>query len=266
MNAKYGQRNWVFYLISLMTIVGLIILWFLLTPRVIPELIFPSPDSVWQAVRTLNLVLLEHSLVTLGRVLSGWLIGVVTGISIGLLMTWSRVLFHISNPIIEAIRPIPPIALIPFFIIWFGIGISGQIILIALGCFMVMAVNTYVSVHNIPPIFIRAASSLGASKRRIYRTIIIPAIIPSLVSGFRISAALAFGTGMAAEFMGAQSGIGFLIMVARRTLNTNTILLGVIIIGLESFFIDWIIRSISSQMCRWSDTPVEAIQQASVRS
>jgi taurine transport system permease protein len=251
--------------IGIAVTLGITALWFILCPNVIQELIFPSPYSVWNAAATLNIRLVEYALTTLGRVLAGWVIGIVLGIATGLLMTSSPLFYSVSNPVIEIIRPLPPVALIPFFIIWFGLGAAGQITLIAIACFMVLAVNTFVSVHNIPTIYIRAASSLGASTARIYRTVIMPAIFPSLVAGFRIAAALAFGVAAAAEFMGAQSGIGFLIMVARRTLNTDVILLGTIILGLESYLIDRTIRSVSGYLCRWSEAPIEAIQQLGYR-
>jgi ABC-type nitrate/sulfonate/bicarbonate transport system permease component len=247
--------------IGALTTLILVVLWFCLTPNLIPELVFPSPHAVWQAIVALRLNLVDHALTTLARVLVGWTLGGVLGIAVGLLMTWNKLFFSIANPLIEVIRPIPPIALIPFFIIWFGLSLTGQVMLVALSCFMVLAVNTHVSVNNISLIYIRAATSLGASKFRIYKTIILPAILPSLVSGFRVAAALAFAVAVAAEFMGAQSGIGYLIMVARRTLDTNVILLGTIILGLESFVFDWGIRSISRHLCRWSEAPGEAIQQ-----
>jgi taurine transport system permease protein len=259
------QRNRRSLAISFSTVATLISLWFVLTRHTVPELVFPSPESVWQSVSILRLRLLDDSMVTLARVLAGWALGVALGVATGLLMTLSRTFYSISDPIIEAIRPVPPIALIPFFIIWFGLGPGGQIALIALGCFMVMAVNTFVAVQNVPSIYIRAASSLGASRPEIYRTVLMPAILPSLISGFRIAAALAFGVGVAAEFMGAQSGLGFLIMVARRTLNTNTILLGTIIIGLESFLVDRGIRSVTRYLCRWNENPLEAIEQLGAR-
>jgi ABC-type nitrate/sulfonate/bicarbonate transport system permease component len=244
-------------LLGIVAIVGLIALWFVLTPEVIPELVLPSPESIWETIITLRFELVRHASYTLARVMAGWGAGVTMGIAFGLLMSWSRTVFAISNPIIETVRPLPPIALIPLFIIWFGIGAFSQILLISLGSFMVLVVNTYVSVNNLSPRYIRAASSLGASKLRVYRTVILPAIIPDLVSGFRIASALAFGVGVAAEFIGAQAGVGYMIMVARRTLNTETILLGTIVIGLESYTIDRCIRYVSQYICRWMDKPIE---------
>lgn len=247
--------------ISLITCAVIVGLWFLLTPSPISRNVFPSPAEVREAISSLGTNLLYHSWNTLWRVLTGWIFGIFLGIRMGLWMTRNQTVYAISNPIIEAIRPIPPIALIPFFITWFGIGWSGQVVLIALSCFMVMTVDTFVAVNNISPIYIRAASALGASKAKIYRTIIRPAILPNLISGFRIAAALAFGVAIAAEFMGAQSGLGFMIMVARRTLSTNTILLGIIVIGIESFLVDQSITLISRYLIRWNESSEESIRR-----
>jgi ABC-type nitrate/sulfonate/bicarbonate transport system permease component len=225
--------------------------WFLFTRDHSTDLFLPSPESVWQALVTVRGRLFVDSAITFVRVLAGWTVGTILGIQTGISMAKSRKVHGIANPIIEILRPLPPVALIPFFILWFGTNPGGQIGLIALGCFMVMVVNTYVSARNVPNLFVRAALCLGVTRKEVYRTVIFPAIFPELVSGFRIAAALAFGVGVAAEFMGAQSGLGFLIMVARRTLNTNTILLGTVIIGIESYAFDLVLRAFSSMFLKW---------------
>ena len=107
--------------------------------------------------------------------------------------------------------------------------------------------------RNVPPIYVRAASSLGADPRTIYRTVVVPAIIPSLVSGWRVAAALAFALTVAAELMGAQSGLGFLVMVARRSLQTDVILLSVIILSIEAWFVDRAIRVLSNRVTPWME-------------
>jgi taurine transport system permease protein len=250
-------RRW----ISALTIIAVIVLWIFLTWRPGPDFMLPSPASLGRAIKSLGFGLARDAGVTLARVIAGWFAGVLLGVHAGLWMTRSRVFYAVANPLVEALRPVPPVALIPFFILWFGLGWGGQILLIGLGCFMVMAVNTYSAVHSVPPIYVRAAASLGAPTSAIYKTVIRPAILPSLVSGYRISAALAFALGVAAEFMGAQSGIGVLIMINRRQLNTDVILLGIIVIGLESFGVDWVIRSFSRYACRWTETPVTALER-----
>jgi taurine transport system permease protein len=236
---------------------ALIALWYLVTPRPLPELIFPSPSSVVQAATSLGPDLITHAAVTLGRVTLGWAIGACLGILMGLVLYASPIVRLILHPLIEGIRPLPPIALIPFFIIWFGLSLAGQLILIALGSFMVLTVNTFTAARLVPTAYLRAATALVAPRRKIHRTILLPAILPSLIGGLRIAAALAFGLGIAGEFMGAQSGLGFLMMVARRTLNTNTILLGVIIVGIESYTFDAVLRAVGRYLTRWTESSLE---------
>jgi len=189
----------------------------------------------------------------------GWALGSVLGIGFGLALTWSARVFRACYPLVEFLRPLPPTALIPFFIVWFGLGISGQLVLVGIGCFMVLTVSTYEAVHNTPERYPLAAASLGATKWAIYRSVFFPSIIPSLVPALRVSAALAFAVAVAAELMGAQSGLGFLMMVARRTLHTNTILVGIMIIAVQSFCLDLAIRAAGAWGTRWADRSRETI-------
>lgn len=237
------------------TVVAVLAAWYIVTVVIplIPSLFFPSPPDVLRALIELRYSIIQHSVVTLYRVLTSFSVGSMIGIMIGLLMSRSRIVYAILDPVIEALRPVPPIALIPFFILWFGIGNFGKLLLSGLGCFMVLVVNTVVAVRNVPPIYVRAASSLGADPRTIYRTVVVPAIIPSLVSGWRVAAALAFALTVAAELMGAQSGLGFLVMVARRSLQTDVILLSVIILSIEAWFVDRAIRVLSNRVTPWME-------------
>jgi ABC-type nitrate/sulfonate/bicarbonate transport system permease component len=230
--------------------------WWLLTPHYISELRFPSPAATLRAIGSLRSALLVHAAATLMRVLLGWAAGCAAGVLIGLTMSKSVTFERAFSPVLEILRPVPPVALVPFFIIWFGVGASGQVFLITLSCFMVLAVTTYVAAQNVPTTYIQTAASLGASPGRIYRTVVVPAALPSIAAGCRVAAALAFGVGVAAEFMGAQSGLGYMVMVARRTLNTDTILVGLVTLGLESYGVDTILRRVIAHLTRWNQTPV----------
>ena len=168
-------------------------------------------------------------------------------------MVRSTTAYYLLVPLVEGLRPIPPVALIPFIILWFGIGDSGKIVLGGVSCLMVMLVNTIVSSRNVRPVYMRAARSLGASENMVYRTVILRAIVPELVSGLRIGAALAFAVVVAAEMIGAEAGLGRLIMLASRTLDTPVILLGTIVIGLEAFALDRLIRGWSARLTSWAD-------------
>lgn len=241
-------------LLSITVIVALLVLWWVVTTGVgvVKQLYFPSPESLWVAVTTLNVQLVVDAGATLLRVLVSWIGGSALGVVVGLLMARTRWAFYTLNPVIEAVRPVPPIALIPFVILWFGIGDSGKVFLGVLACFMVMVVNTAVACGNVPPVYTQAARSLGASPNQVYRTVVLPAIVPEILSGFRIGSALAFAVIVAAEFQGAEAGIGRLIMSASRTLNTPVVLLGTVVIALMAVILDSLISRLSAFVTRWS--------------
>jgi taurine transport system permease protein len=240
--------------ISLVTILVFLASWILLTGvfKLISTLFFPSPNDVIATLISVKTTILGHAAITLGRVLLSFAIGSLAGVVVGLLMTRFLIVFGLLNPIIEALRPIPPIALIPFFILWFGIGDFGKLLLASIGCFMVMVVNTIEAVRNVPKIYQQAARSLGAVDSYSYRTVVVPAIVPELISGLRVGLALAFSLVIAAELMGAQTGVGYMIMVARRSLNTPTILLGIIVIGLEAWLMDTLLGMFTRSITKWT--------------
>ncbi len=249
------KKDIIFVALSISSIALVTLVWWSLTTGfgVVRSLYFPSPEAVISRIGVLEETLLKGAVSTLLRVVISWILGSALGIAMGLLMARSRSIFSFFNPLIEGLRPVPPVALIPFIILWFGIGDSGKIFLAALGCFMVMVINTIVAAQNVPIVYKRAARSLGANENQVYSTIVLPSIIPYLVSGLRIGIALSFGLTVAAEFMGAKSGIGSLIMLASRTLNTDVVLLGTIIIGIEAFFLERGVRYFTNYITAWSD-------------
>jgi ABC-type nitrate/sulfonate/bicarbonate transport system permease component len=242
-------------IISVLSIVIVLTTWYLLTEtfQKISSLYLPSPGNVVDTLVQVRSTIVDHSLTTLRRVITSFVLGSALGIAVGLIMSRYQIIFSLLEPLIEALRPVPPIALIPFFILWFGIGDFGKLLLAGEGCFMVMVISTIEAVRNVPRIYIQAAQSLGASKAYIYRTVIIPAIVPELIAGWRVALALAFALMVAAELMGAQQGLGFMIMVARRSLNTPTILLGIIIIGLQAALADQVLTRLTARLTAWTE-------------
>jgi taurine transport system permease protein len=242
-------------IVSVATVAAVLIAWYLATMRfnLIPSLFFPSPRDVLDTLYRVRSTILEHCLVTFARVLASFAIGSSLGIVVGLVMSRYRLVFSLLEPFIEALRPIPPIALIPFFILWFGLGDLGKLVLAGLGCFMVLVIGTIEAIRNVPRIYLQAARSLGADDSYVYRSVVVPAIVPELISSLRVSLALAFGLTIAAELMGAQSGIGYMMMVARRSLNTQTILLGIIIIGIQAWLADRALGVLTRRLTRWTE-------------
>lgn len=241
--------------LSLAVIVILCVVWWIVTTGtgLVRPLFFPSPESVWATIKQMNTNIWDHSLATLIRVVSSWIIGSMIGIFIGLIMARSKFIYFTLFPVIEGLRPVPPVALIPLVIVWFGIGDSGKIFLSALACLMVMIVNTIVATKNVLPVYLQAAQSLGAKGWRLYRTIVLPAIVPEILSGFKIGIALAFGITVATEFMGAQFGIGYLIMQASRTLNTEVVIIGTFIIGIQAFVVERLLHYVTARITKWTE-------------
>jgi ABC-type nitrate/sulfonate/bicarbonate transport system permease component len=190
-------------------------------------------------------------------------IGGALGWATGLTMALHRTVRVVVEPFAEMLRPVPPIILIPFAILWFGLGTTSQVILIALGAFMVLLVSTYEAAATVPPRYLLAAQSMGASRRLAFLKVVVPAIRPHLKGPARIAAGTAFGLTVAAEYLGAQGGLGYLVRNARVTLNTETVALASILLGIEAVAFDRLLRWFWDRRTRWAEgtaeqhTPVE---------
>lgn len=239
-------------LVTVITIVGL---WVVVTEvlHAVSPLKVPYPSGLWTTVTQLGLYVFVHIGSTLFRVFSGFLLGALVGIATGLLMSMKPAIGALLDPVIEALRPIPALAFIPFFILWMGIGDEAKILLVALGSFLTLVISTVEAVKNVPPVFVQAAQTLGAGSTTVYRTVVLPAIIPTIFSGIRLAAALSFTLAIASEFMGAQTGLGYVILVAQRTLATDAILYGIVILAITSFVTDRVIQRIGRRATRWTE-------------
>src|ERR1700722_5707448 len=230
--------------------------WFAVTAQgfaLVRPIKFPSPIMVVQAaIRTADLIPLD-ALATVSRVLFGFIVGTLLGLGLGLAMSYNKKVYYFFDPLVESIRPVPVIAMIPFFLMWFGIGEAGKLLLITLGVFAIIVVSTVEAIKNVPKIYVLAAQTLGASKLQLFRTVLVPAIVPQLIGPMRVAAALSFTLVVAAEFMGASAGLGFRILEARRLFSTDVIMLGVVLIGILSAIADALIRRGAAYLTRWSE-------------
>ena len=245
--AQYRLISWLSPLI-------LIILWIVLTEGgIVKELYLPSPTSVLSAAGDIGWNLVGHTLSTLTRTMLGLGLGGILGFSWGILMAHSSLIYAISNNIVEAWRPVPPVALIPFFLLWFGFSNLGKIVLVTLGVGLVVLVDTYESARSIHPNLLRAAYCLGAKKSETLINILVPATLPKIIGGLRVAAAIGIGLEVVSEFMGAQNGLGYLINVSKVTFRTPTILLCTIILGIISWQIDYVIRAVMKRLTFWAE-------------
>ncbi|RED18362.1 ABC transporter permease [Pontivivens insulae] len=198
-----------------------------------------------------NFTLLEHLGYSLFRVVVGFAIGAAVGIPLGYAMGLSNWFRGWFDPIVEFMRPVPPLALIPLVIIWAGIGETGKIVLLFLAALWIMAIAARAGVSGVNITKVHAAYSLGASKWQIMRTVIIPNSLPEIFTGARVAMGVCWGTVVAAELVAAEQGAGMMIMTASRFQNTDIVILGIILIGVIGFGIDILMRIAERYLVPW---------------
>ncbi|MDC1340703.1 ABC transporter permease subunit [Oceanospirillaceae bacterium] len=217
----------------------------------------PSPEKVWKSLVTIskdgyqNVTLGEHLGFSLWRVVMGFLIGAIVGIPLGYAMGLSNWFRGWFDPVVEFMRPVPPLALIPLVIIWAGIGEEGKVVLLFLAALWIMAIAARSGVSGVRITKIHAAYSLGASKTQILRHVIIPNSLPEIFTGARVAMGVCWGTVVAAELVAAEKGIGKMIVAASKFQNTEIVIMGIILIGLIGFAIDVGIRLLEKYLVPW---------------
>jgi ABC-type nitrate/sulfonate/bicarbonate transport system permease component len=234
--------------------VAIVVVWVVVSQlRLVNKLFLPSVSDMWTAFLALAPLMPAAVLTTLSMVLAGFLIGVAFGTISGLLMAYSPAIRDLLGSVFDFLRPVPVFALIPMFILWFGIGRTPQVALIALGTSVVLGVTTLEAIRNVPTIYMRAALTLGANRQEIYRTVIVPSITPHLVGAIRVAAAGSWGLDVAAEFMGSQQGLGYLIILQQTFLRTAGILVLVIVYSSLALLFDSLLRRLEARLTRWTE-------------
>lgn len=243
---------------SVMSVLSLAAAWYLGSLlELVNPIFWPSPSAVWQQFITIsgegyrNFSLTEHIWASLYRILVGFGLGCLIGIPLGFAMGLSRFMRGWFDPIVEFFRPIPPLAFIPLVIIWSGIGERSKILLLFFAALWIMVIAARAGVGSVKLSKIHAAYSLGASKRQILRHVILPNSLPEIFTGMRVAMGVCWGTVVAAELVAAESGVGFMIMVASKFLSTDIVVLGVIIVGLIGYGIDILMRKLEAKLIPW---------------
>jgi NitT/TauT family transport system permease protein len=219
------------------------------------SLIFPTP---WQVViGTLELIedgtLWAHIGSSLMRVGAGFLLAALLAIPLGLWIGRVDAAYTTLNPVFQILRPISPIAWIPIAILWFGVGNASPIFLIFIAAVFPLIVQTAAGVHTIEQRYLRAAENFGVSRARLFRQVIIPAVLPQIIVGMRISLGVGWLVVVAAEMIALRSGLGYLIMDSRNAGNRyDLVVAGMIIIGLIGLLLDGLMRLLEGlKSVRW---------------
>ena len=219
------------------------------------SVIFPTPLQVVTALADLAR---EGELWTdigasLFRVGAGFLLALLVGIPLGLWMGWMREAFTTLNPFVQILRPISPIAWIPLAILWFGVGDLSPIFLIFLSSIFPTILQTAAGVHTIERQYLWAADNFGVSRGRLFFQVVIPAVLPQIIVGMRVSLGIAWLVVVAAEMIALRSGLGYLIIDSRNAGNRyDLVVAGMIVIGITGLLLDTMMRRLERlKSVRW---------------
>lgn len=241
-------------ILSPLVFVGIIAAWEIGSQTgIISPIALPAPSEAFQAFADLvrTGMLWNHLEASLFRLVVGWSFGTLLGITLGLAIGLFSIVRAGLSPVVSALFPIPKIALLPLFIVWFGIGEGSKVATILFGTFFPTVIATYGGVDNVDRNLIRMGQSFGLSWLSIVRKIIIPGALPSILSGFRISASIAIVLLVAAEMIGAQHGIGAYILMAGALFATDQLIAGVAMLSVIGLTIGWLIGKAESYFLSW---------------
>ncbi|WP_416202798.1 aliphatic sulfonate ABC transporter permease SsuC [Acinetobacter sp. TGL-Y2] len=215
--------------------------------------VLPAPTAVVTAFWGLLMSgeLWKHVQVSAGRALIGLLIGGGLGLFLGLLNGSSKVASTLLDTTLQMIRNIPALALIPLVILWFGIDETAKLFLVAIGVFFPIYINTYHGIRSVDPQLIEMGKSYGLTRWQLYKNIILPGALPSILVGLRFALGLVWVLLIVAETISAQAGIGYMTMNAREFLQTDVVLVGILLYALLGKLADVLAVSLEKYLLRW---------------
>lgn len=215
--------------------------------------ILPAPTAVvaafWELLTSGELW--KHVKVSAGRAIVGLLIGGGLGLFLGLLNGSSKIASTLLDTTLQMIRNIPALALIPLVILWFGIDESAKLFLVAIGVFFPIYINTYHGIRSVDPQLIEMGQSYGLTRWQLYKDIILPGALPSILVGLRFALGLVWVLLIVAETISAQAGIGYMTMNAREFLQTDVVLVGILLYALLGKLADVLAVSLEKYLLRW---------------
>jgi len=200
--------------------------------------------------------LLGNTLISLFRIITGFCIAALIGIPFGIIVGWQKSVRELITPIVEIIRPIPPLALIPLAILWFGLGSSPAIFLIFLGSFFPIFSNTILGVKNTSRVLIDVAKTLGAKEKTLLVKVVLPSAMPSIIAGLKVGLGIGWMCLIAAELTGTNSGLGFMIIYYYWTMEAAKTIAGMLVISLIGIVTYALFEKFEDTVLSWRETVV----------
>jgi taurine transport system permease protein len=244
--------------ISAFVIACLIFFWWFVTyAGFIKPLFLPSPMDVINALTTMlrdgftGVSFWEHTWISTLRVFGAFLLACVIGIPLGIAMGMSPLARGIFDPPIEFYRPIPPLAYLPLMIIWFGIDELSKVLLIFLSVLAPLVLGARAGVRSAAIEQIHAAYSFGATRWQVIRMVILPAAMPEIITAMRVGIGFGWTTLVAAEMVAATSGLGYTVLSASRFLQTDIVIMGIVVIAIIAYAFDHLVRFVERRVVPW---------------
>jgi taurine transport system permease protein len=245
-------------IVSVSSVLAILIAWFIVTAlQIIPELFLPSPSAVWQKFLEVSqqgfmkATLWQHLAASIGRVGIALLAAIIIGVPLGLWMGLNKWVRAVCDPLVELLRPIPPLAYLPLLVIWFGIGEMTKTLLIFFSILAPIIISSTYGVLSHQKNRERAALSLGASRSQVLKYVILPTALPHILTGIRIGLGVGWSTLVAAELVAADRGIGFMVQSAAQFLITDTVILGIVVIAIVAVSFELFLRWLQKQLAPW---------------
>jgi taurine transport system permease protein len=246
-------------IISGLTIIALILLWASASSlKLVSPVFLPSPLTVLQSLGTVATIgfvdstLAQHTLASLGRIFGALAAAILIGVPAGVAIASSRVGKGVLDPIVEFLRPLPPLAYLPLVIIWLGIGEASKITVIALAMLPPVIISTAAGVRSASKDHVNAARSFGATRWQVLSHVILPSAVPSILTGTRIALGAGWSTLVAAELIAASRGLGFMIQSAAQFLVTDIVIAGIFVIAIIAFLFELIARLAERMLVPWA--------------
>lgn len=213
--------------------------------------LFPGPGKVWQAFMELlttglrgsssGITLAGHIQASLLRFLEGYLASVIAGVVLGLLLGWFPRAFAYVNPVIQLIRPIAPVAWLPFIVLWIGIGDTPAVVIIFIAGFFPVLLSTVTAVGNMDPVFLKVALNFNLSQFQTLTRIVFPAVFPQIANSLHLALSTCWIFLVSGEMVGSQTGLGYLVMDAKNCIRADALLAVMATIGLVGLLLDFLI-------------------------
>lgn len=242
-------------LMSISGILAVIVIWQIATANLhmFKPVILPPPSTVLVTMISMigNGEIFMHAGYSLMRVLLGFAVAAIIAIPIGIAMGWVKEISYIMDPIMEVLRPIPPIAWIGLALLWFGLGLNSAVFLVFIGAFFPILLNTVSGVRSVDKKLIEVAYTFGARDLEVLRKVVIPASLPTIFTGMRVGMGIGWMCVVAAEMVAVKYGLGNLILEASNFLQTDRVFVGMITIGILGLVINVIFQLAGDRIFAW---------------